>query len=177
MYMWVAIDVNEQVHELREKAECFAKKQGLSSTTFTLPFHISLKISFQIPDEKFDEAVGDIREIYKTLNQFEIVIKGIEQAGPIIWIKMQENAELINVHNKLDKMLLEKYGVVQHAFDKDFRFHTSILIVNNQEKITKALDELKDARIPEILKAERFIIGLSEEGVAGTYRVIEEIQI
>ena len=46
MYIWVAIDVNEQVGELREKAENYVSTHGLSSPTLTLPFHISLKISF-----------------------------------------------------------------------------------------------------------------------------------
>ena len=60
MYIWVAIDVNEQVGELREKAENYVSTHGLSSPTLTLPFHISLKISFQIPDNRCQEEVQDI---------------------------------------------------------------------------------------------------------------------
>ena len=67
MYIWVAIDVNEQVSKLRKVAENYMNEQGLSSTTFSLPFHISLKISFQIPDDKFEDAVSDIRDFYKSL--------------------------------------------------------------------------------------------------------------
>lgn len=42
MYIWVAIDVNEQVREIREKAENYIKEQGLSSSTFTLPFQVAV---------------------------------------------------------------------------------------------------------------------------------------
>lgn len=177
MYIWVAIDVNEQVSEIRENAENYIKEQGLSSTTLTLPFHISLKISFQIPNDKFEEVVSDIRDFYKTLKPFYIKVKGIEQAGPIIWITMQDSIELADIHKKLDEMLFEKYGVVQHDFDKDFRFHTSVLMIYNEEQITKAFDDIKDTNIPEILRAERFIIGSSVEGRAGNYNVIEEINL
>lgn len=170
MYLWVAIDVNEQVKEIRENAENYIKEQGLTSTTFTLPFHISLKISFQVPNDKFKEAVSDIRNFYKSLKPFKIMVKGIEQAGSILWITMQDSTEL-------DDMLYEKYGVLQHDFDKDFRFHTSVLMLNTEEHIRKAFNAMKDTNIPEILRAERFIIGSSVEGGAGNYSVIEKIEL
>ena len=105
------------------------------------------------------------------------MVRGIEQAGPIVWITMQDSAELADIHKRLDEMLFEKYGVTQHDFDKDFRFHTSVLVIHNEDQITKAFDAMKDINIPEILRAERFIIGSSVEGRAGTYSVIEEIKL
>ncbi len=177
MYLWVAIDVNEQVSELRENAENYIKEQELSSTTFSLPFHISLKISFQIPNDKFEDAVSDICDFYKSLKPFQIIVKGIEQAGSIVWITMQDSSELADIHKKLDEMLFEKYGVIQHDFDKDFKFHTSVLTLYNEEQIAKAFNAIKDTHVPEILRAERFIIGSSVEGRAGTYNVIKEIEL
>lgn len=177
MYIWVAIDVNEQVIKLREVAENYIKERGLSSTTFSLPFHISLKISFQIPDDKFEDAVSDIRDFYKSLKPFEIKTKVIERAGSIVWIAMQYSNELVDIHKKLDEMMFEKYGVVQHDFDKDFKFHTSVLALNDEVDILKAYDAIKDTDIPKTLRAERFIIGSSVEGLAGTYSVIEEVEL
>lgn len=177
MYIWTAVDVNKQVYELRKKAEIYAKQQELLSSTFSLPFHIPLKIFFEIPNERFDEVVKDIHNFYKTLNPFEIVIKGIEHTGSIVWMTMKKNVELINIHEKLDEMLLQKYGIMQYAFDKDFKFHTSIFITANSEKAAKAFASIKDAYLPKSLKAERFIIGSSETGTAGTYQVLEKIEI
>ncbi len=98
--------------------------------------------------------MSDIRDFYKSFKPFQIMVRGIEQAGPIIWITMQDSAELADIHKKLDEMLFEKYGVIQHDFDKDFRFHTSVLMIYNEEQIIKAFDAIKDTNIPE-----RFIIG------------------
>lgn len=177
MYIWVAIDVNEQVREIRETAENYMKQQGLSSTTFTMPFHISLKISFQIPEDRIEEVVSDVRGFYRTLRPFQIMVKGIEQAGPIVWLTMQESAELTGIHEKLDKMLFEKYSVIQHEFDKDFLFHTSVLVIDDEEQSGKAFDAIRETNIPKILRAEKFIIGSSAEGRPGTYSVIEEIEL
>ena len=43
MYIWIAIDVDDQVRELRSDAEKYVKEHLLTSSTLTLPFHISLK--------------------------------------------------------------------------------------------------------------------------------------
>ena len=175
MYIWIAIDVNEQVRELREFAECYIKKHGLTSSTLTLPFHISLKISFQIPNDKCREVICDISDFCKTLKPFTIPVKRFEKNDTIIWLTMQESDYLNYIHNNLDELLLKKYGVVQHDFDKSFIFHTSILIMNNDEHLYNAYEVIKDIKIPNELKVEKIIIGSSTNGQAGTYSVNEEI--
>ena len=177
MYIWVAIDVNEQVGEIRQKAENYVSDHGISSPTLTLPFHISLKISFQIPDNRCQEAMQDIREFLKSLKPFSIAVRGIEQNGPIVWIAMEENSELTYIHKRLDEMLMKKYGVAQHTYDKSFRFHTSVLMIDHEEQLLRAFQAMKDTNIPKVLKAERLVIGSSEIGQAGTYRVNEEIDL
>lgn len=177
MYIWVAVDVNEQVRELREAAESYMEQQGLSSATFTLPFHISLKISFQIPNDRAEEVVGDIRDLYRSLKPFQITVGGIERLGTLVWIRMQESAALADIHKKLDEMLLEKYGVIQHELDKDYIFHTSVVRLYDEEQTAKALETLSGVDLPETLRAESFIIGSSKDGRADTYSVIEEIKL
>ncbi len=177
MYIWVAIDVEKQVRALCEKAKECARVQGLSSPTFTLPFHISLKISFAAPEGRFDDIVRDLREFFNSLKPFSVEVKALEKAGPIVWLTMKDSAELTRIHNALDEMLFEKYGIVQHEFDRAFLFHTSVLISDDTAALQKAFDTLRNADIPAVLRAERFIIGSSAEGKAGTYRVNEEIEV
>ena len=177
MYIWVAIDVNEQVRELREITEHYVKDFGLSSPTLTLPFHISLKISFNIPDDRINEVVRDIVELCKSWNPFSFSVKEIEQNGSIVWITMQESNELAYIHNKLDEMLLKKYGVVQHIFDKAFIFHTSLLMMDDEKQARQAFDTIKNISIPKTLIAKKIIIGSSIEGKPGTYSVNKEIDI
>ena len=175
MYIWVAIDVDEQVKELREYAENYTKKHGVSSPTLTLPFHISLKISFRVPDNLCQNVMNDIRDLFRSIKPFTIPVKAVEASGQIIWLTTLDCAELTYTHNRLDKLLLDKYGIEQHPFDKSFIFHTSILIMNNEENIRSAFDEIKNINIPRVLDARQIIIGLSKSGQAGTYKVEEEI--
>ena len=177
MYIWVAFDVSEQVRELREYAECYVAGLGLDSPTLTLPFHISLKISFQIPDERVGEAVCEIRQFCQSLKPFSIGVKGIEQNGPIVWLTMKDTLELTHIHRELDQLMLQKYGVEQHPFDQDFIFHTSILIMDCAEQASHALHSIKDVEIPHTLQGKRVIIGSSVSGQAGTYHVDEVIEI
>lgn len=177
MYIWVAIDVNEQMPGLREIAEHYVKGLGMSSPTLTLPFHISLKISFNIPNDRINEVVGDIIELCRSLTRFSISVKEIEQNGSIVWITMQENDELSYIHNKLDEMLLKKHGVVQHIFDKAFIYHMSLLIMDDENQARQAFDTLKNISIPKTLIANKIIIGSSIDGAPGTYSVNEEIDI
>ena len=177
MYIWFAIDVDEQVNILRKNAEVYVKDKGLYSPTLALPFHISLKISFNVSEGIFQDILNDIRVFLKSLKPIEIMVSGIERQGTIVWLIMQDNAELTNIHRQLDKMLLDKYGVEQHEFDKNFIFHTSILIMNNEEESKKAFDALKNSEFPKELKVKGFIIGSSVSGVAGTYVVNEKIEI
>ena len=177
MYIWVAIDVNGQMPELREIAEHYVKGLVMSSPTLTLPFHISLKISFNIPNDRINEVVGDIIELCRSLTRFSISVKEIEQNGSIVWITMQENDELSYIHNKLDEMLLKKHGVVQHIFDKAFIYHTSLLIMDDENQARQAFDTLKNISIPKTLIANKIIIGSSIDGAPGTYSVNEEIDI
>ena len=177
MYIWIAVNVDEQVREIRNKAESYINERELSSPTFTLPFHISLKISFYIQDDKFKNVVSDLRGYFKSLKPFTILTKGIEQSGTIVWITMQDNTDLTCIHKNLDDMLYEKHGIEQHQFDKSFLFHTSVCIMNNEDQTRLAFDATKDINVPKALKAESFIISCSESGKAGTFKVIEEIVV
>ena len=175
MYIWVAIDVDEQVSELREYAEGYVRGHGLSSPTLTLPFHISLKISFEIPDEKRVEVTRDIRDLFKSQEPFTIPVGAVEKNASILWLTIGDSPELASIHKRLDGLMLEKYGVAEHEFDKDFIFHASILILNSEEHLCRAKDAIKSVNIPSELVARKVIIGSSESGRAGTYIVDEEI--
>lgn len=175
MYLWIAIDVNEQLRALRENAESYIKNHRLASPTLTLPFHISLKISFQVSDDILQEVIRDICVLCKSIEPFTIPVRGIEKTNTIIWLTMEENACLTAIHSQLDELLFKKYGISQHKFDKSFIFHTSILIMNNQEHIYAAFEAIKDIKIPNVLNAKKLVIGSSIDGQPGTYSVNEEI--
>lgn len=175
MYIWVGINVDDQLIEIKEKARIIEKNLKFNHSNFTLPFHISLKMSFNINSEDYKSVVNDLTNYFLTLEQFIISVKGIEYENTITWIMMNCNQNLNNIHDQLNKLLADKYHIPLHEYDLDYKFHTTLFMDDDKEKVKKAYDLIKDNLIPSSLVANRFLIGMSEEGKLGTYRVIKEI--
>ena len=176
MYLWTAIHVDEQLASIKKEAKRIEKIVDFQESNITLPMHISLKISCDIPDERYDEAVRDVTAILEKAGTFTVIPKGIELHETICWIAMEENPHLKDLHERLDRLFLEKYGVPRHKFDLDFQYHSTLFLDSDLEKVKEAFLMIKDERIPSVLTANRFLIGKSAEGKLGTYRVIKEIK-
>ena len=177
MFVWVGINVENQLKEVRRAVDGVFEKIDISNVTCQLPLHISLKISFNIENELFDSVLNDILSIYDAQKPFEIDIKGVEKYENIIWIRMYSNAEIEELATKLNLMLKEKYGIPLHEYDLDFIFHTTLFMDNDVEKINTAHTLLGDIALPETLVANRFVIGTSETGKNGTYRVYKTVEV
>jgi 2'-5' RNA ligase len=177
MFVWVGIDVEEQLKETRMAVDGVFGKIDISNVTCQLPLHISLKISFSIENSLFESVLNDIIDIYNAQKSFEIKVKGIEKNENIEWIRMYSNAEIEELATKLNLMLKEKYNIPLHEYDLDFIFHTTLFMDNDAEKINIAHNLLGDLALPQTLMANRFVIGTSETGENGTYRVYKTIEV
>ena len=177
MFVWVGINVEEQLKETRMAVDGVLEKIAISNVTCQLPLHISLKISFNIENELFESVLKDIESIYQAQKPFEIDIKGIEKHENIMWIRMYSNAEIEELATKLNLMLKEKYNIPLHEYDLDFIFHTTLFMDDDAEKINIAHNLLGDLALPQTLMANRFVIGTSETGENGTYRVYKTIEV
>ena len=177
MFVWVGINVEEQLKETRKAVDGVFEKIDISNVTCQLPLHISLKISFNIENELFDSVLNDIVSIYQAQKPFKIDVKGIEKHENIMWIRMNSNKDIEALATKLNMMLRNKYGVPLHEYDLDFIFHTTLFMDDDAEKINAAHDLLGDVKLPETLIANTFVIGTSETGENGTYRVYREEKI
>lgn len=175
MYIWLGINVDEQLKEVRKRAYAINDDLKFANFCYTLPFHISLKMSFEVEDSLFDKILADVEDYYSTLEPFEIAIKGIENESVIVWVRMRENDKLNKIHDDLNSLLLEKYGVGLHEYDTDYKFHTTLFMDGDTKKIDTAFDMVKDSPLPESITANRFIIGRSDSGALGTYSVSKEI--
>ena len=177
MFVWVGIDVEDQLKEARVAVDGVFEKIDISNVTCQLPLHISLKISFEIENSLFDSVLEDIISIYKAQMPFEIEIKGIEKHENIMWIRMYSNDELEALATSLNMMLKEKYGIPLHEYDLDFIFHTTLFMDDDAEKINAAHALLGEVRLPETLIANTFVIGRSETGKNGTYSIYKTIEV
>ena len=177
MYIWLGINVDGQLSDLRGRAEEIEKGLGVKNSCYTLPMHISLKISFPVSDELFDSIVNDVAGIYSSHQPFDVEVDGIENESVIVWIRMKENEKLNAIHDELNELLLRKYGVPLHEYDTDYKFHTTLFMDSDTDKMHAAYDAIKNEPVPKILRADRFIIGTSPSGALGTYSVYKEINI
>ena len=176
MYIWCAIDIDEQVRKIRRAIEEICLKRNLKNPALTLPFHISLKISCEVKDQDFEAAVERIGSIFSGTDRFEVLPVGIEREGGIVWIRHQKNEQLCRLHDNFVELFSEEYGSKPHKFDLDFAYHTSLYV--GEESLAKEIYETMVGKaIPERIIADSFIIGCSESGKAGEYRVIKKYNI
>ena len=171
MYIWVGIDIDDQLSEIKQKTMIAEKEIGFENSNFTLPLHVSLKISFNINEKKVSDVMRDIEAIYEKIPSFDIEVSGIELCENICWIMMKRNAALDSLHDELNSMLLEKYGVPLHEYDTDYKFHTTLFMDGDREKVAKGYDAVRLCGIPERVIASRFVIGQSDTGKLGSFKV------
>ena len=64
MFIWVGIDVDSQLKEIKECTQTVENELRFKYSNFKLPLHISLKISFEVTDDMFENVIEDILEVY-----------------------------------------------------------------------------------------------------------------
>lgn len=174
MFMWLGIDVDDQLQEIKKEASIIENKLYFLHSNLTIPFHISLKMSFNVDEQLFDHIMTDVINIYKRFHSFEIEVKGIENNDTICWIKMKENQTLNEIHDILNDFLLKKYHIPLHEYDLDYQFHTTLFMDEDKDKVSKAYQLIQHAPVPKVLRVNKMIIGRSPNGALGTYHVFKE---
>lgn len=177
MFIWVAINVDEQLKKLKQNAMLIDKRLGFEHSCAELPYHISLKILFEIDNEIYDSVISELEKYYSNLVPFTVNVKSLEKYKNIIWIKMARNKQLNKIHKDLNEILFSKYNIGLHELDSDFIFHTSLFIDDDSLKINKAYSEIKNEFSPKKLYVNKFIIGTSKSGEIGTYSVLKEVNV
>lgn len=175
MYIWFAVDINNSLKHLRKQAIKISDSICFKENNYSLPFHISLKISCEINENDLSNIVSDVSKYYETLKPFKVNVDKIELNGSICWLKIKENKNLIKIHNYLDDLLFNKYGYKLHPFDLNFIYHTTLFLDSDLEKIKEAYSLIKDEKLLKTITCSKFIIGGSINGEIGTYSVYKTI--
>ena len=171
MFIWAAIDIDNQLFEQKEIIRTVEKTVDFKqSDVSSLPLHVSLKISSEVSKEHEKALRNDIKNLLESTYSFQIEIDKIELNGTIVWIKMKENDELRYLHSELCN-IYSKYRIALHEFDKSFAFHSTLFLDSDTDKISQAFKQMKDISLPKVLLANKFIIGSSPKGKIGTYKV------
>jgi len=176
MYIWIGCKLPEAFEqEIRSLCLELNKSLQLDTTAFSLPQHISLKISFEAPQH---ETVLDALAAFLSAQPpFTVRIKNPSQNGNILWLSTEENDTLSQIHSRLDMLLEGHFDIPQHEFDKTFLFHSTLFIDNNTEKLAKMREALGKYAIARALNVNTFLLGLSETGKPGSYHVVRQIKV
>ena len=176
MYVWIGIDCDNQLDNIKEKVKEVEDSLGFDHTIFSLPFHISLKISFEVTKKMYKEIKKDLIKYFKSLSSFDIDVKGIEKHDNIVWLRMINNDIIDNIHQDINNLLKDKYDISLHEYDLDFIFHTTLYMNDDIDKISKAYDLIKDIKVPSKLHLDTFLIGKSTGGNLGSFRIAKRIK-
>lgn len=177
MYIWTAIDIDDQMTEFRQQVKAVAEEYGLSLLSFKYPQHISLRISFEISEEHFNKALDDIRKYLRTIKPFEIKTLNFERKRTFAFIHIEETEVLRQMHDYLCNFMQTQYNVQLHPFDEFYIFHTNVIIDEDYALLKKAFPDIENIPYPEKIKVNKFIIGCSNDGEADSFSVIEEVNI
>ena len=176
MYIWVGCKLPESFEqEIRIRCLELNHAIGLDTVAFSLPQHVSLKISFQ--SERYEEIVAYLTGFLSVQKPFSLRIRQAEQAGNILWMPVAENEALRQLHTQLDALLEKRFCIGQHEFDKCFLFHSTLFMDADAGKIASMQEALAQYPVEREMPVDTFLLGLSETGKAGTYRVVRQIKV
>ena len=176
MYIWIGCKLPEEF-EREIRSFCLEKNQelGLDPVAFSLPQHISLKISFET--ERAEEILADLPRFFAAQPPFAVQICEVEQNGNILWMTVGENETLRQLHEKLDDHLGNRFGIAQHLFDTCFQFHSTLFIDPDRENLAEMKALLLDFALPRELTVDTILLGASDTGKPGTYAVVRTIDL
>ena len=177
MFIWTALDINEQLKQISPQIKQIENELGFKNSTLLLPFHVSLKISFNICNQYYEKVIKSILECYKQLKPFEMQVDKIETEKGIVWIRFKQNEILKAIHANFDAIMQKQFDVKPHEYDLDFKFHTTLFIDGDKDKINTAYQKIKNIDIPKNFKVTKFLIGESLTGEIGSYKVSHTIKI
>lgn len=170
--LWLALDVDAQLQALRRRVEQLSCQLGCENPALTLPLHVSLRISFPVENRQYDAVFRHITRYAAGLTAFPMMTDGLAQRGNIVWLRIADNSRLNQIHQELVDQLESAYGIQPAPFDRHFLFHASLMLLPHDDMAQRALSALQAASWPDALEANRFVIGCSPTGRAGTYQVI-----
>ena len=175
MYIWCALDLDRALCGIRRAAIEYNTRLRLSELAFTLPQHLSLAISFEVEDGAWREAVELIEHTAKDVPPPTLTPLGVERQGDIIWIAFEKSEPLGRLHSLILNDVKGELGIPPHTFDLDFRYHSTLFLGGDGAALSEMAEHLSKIALPQSLIADGYLIGISESGRAGEYRVVRKI--
>ena len=176
MYIWIGCKLPVEF-ETELRGHCLAANRhiGLNTAAFSLPQHISLKISFDTPD--YEAVLEEVTEFLSAQQPFPVRLGSAQRFGKILWLPAEENDTLPRLHALLDEFLESRFGIPRHEFDKAFLFHSTLFIDDRPTKLEAMAEALCGFPLPPELQIDTFLLGVSNDGAPGSYRVVRTVKV
>ena len=180
MYIWIGLVLEkDDENYIRDICKEENKYFNINEQAFTLPQHISLKTSFNA--NEYAKVIQYLKEELKDINAIELKACNLTIIdGKVIWLDIEENTFLRELHNKINLLLKEKFNIGLSGYDgENFKFHSTLFQETEyNENINKIGLVLKEnMKIPFLVNIKELSFGISEVGRVGTYKVIEKIEL
>ena len=174
MYIWIGGRLPE-TFEKEIRGALTERLEGVEAdiSGLSLPQHISLKISFEA-GQQYEEILDYLEGLLEQEEPVSVAPSGVERQGGILWVTFEENQRLQQLHGILDRELEARFGVGQHMFDQCFKFH-STLCMGEPEAMDRLQESMTEVVLPRGLEINAFLLGVSESGKSGTYRVVRTV--
>ena len=180
MYIWIGLVLEkDDENYIRDICKEENKYFNINEQAFTLPQHISLKTFFNA--NEYAKVIQYLKEELKDINAIELKACNLTIIdGKVIWLDIEENTFLRELHNKINLLLEEKFNIGLSGYDgENFKFHSTLFqeteYNENINKIGLVLQE--NMKIPFLVNIKELSFGVSEVGRVGTYKVIEKIEL
>lgn len=177
MYIWLGVDLDNQLSSLKTMRDNARKQLGLPVDNPNFPMHVSLKISFEVADNIAPKLMDQLCAYFATLKPFDIFVDKLELHPNISWILYKPSSQLQAISTHLNNYLLNNYNVPLHEYDTDFKYHSTLFLDGTPDQIAQGFDIIKHHPLPQKLTANTFCIGMSETGVNYTYTVVKRIVV
>ena len=175
MYLWIACDTERELASIRSLCREQNRRIGLSEVAFSLPQHVSLKISFPVSDTQVEAVITRLEQIVQEAPPLLLQPKAIERQGEVLWLAFEPTAALVELHRELDEVMERDFGVLPHPYDLDFRFHSTLFLDADTERLMRMERLLSNLTLPPPFPVNRFFIGCSPSGRAGEYTICKRI--
>lgn len=147
-------DVNQAIVSICKRAN---REIGLPETVFKFPLHVSLKKSWEC--EHFPDAQRDIIDFLKRNGRFSIRTGVPVMHKGMIWLPVNADEELKQIHKGLDTLLEAKYGVSRSAADILFHPHISLFTRGDRNRMSGMLQLLEKELSPITTQISRVVVG------------------
>ena len=176
MYIWFGTNIDDSILNFKSNFLNIADEYKAISQFKFHPAHISLKISFEINDEMFENISNDVTEYFKTVRPFEVQADKIEIENSILWLRWKNNSNLEKIHLDLCNLMLNKYKVPLHQFDYEYKFHTT-LFVEACDLNENLLNKVLELEIPQKINIENLFVGCSPDNLSENYKIYKSIDL